>query len=181
MQANFQRMRFQDSNHGNGQQGKTCYSCGKEGHMSFNCDKNQNNNVNQQNGYNNYGGQNSERRWCNYCKSSTHTEKSCHKKKRFGHQAKQARESENDKHTFDFNFCIKNDILPTSNKDSDDFDSAKYVSDAVIKGSLLVDTGATSHIVTEDNFVDVDDSYVPENHYIELADGSRTNSVAKKR
>ena len=48
--------------------------------------------------------------------------------------------------------------------------------------SLLVDTGATAHIVISDeNFIDVDDTYAPENHYIELADGSRTLSAAKKR
>ena len=60
-------------------------------------------------------------------------------------------------------------------------DSAKRVSDTVKKKALLVDTGATSHIVNKDNFIEVDDSYVPENHYIELADGTRTNSAAKKR
>ena len=47
--------------------------------------------------------------------------------------------------------------------------------------SLLVDTGATSHIINEDDFIAVNENYVPENHFIELADGSKTNAVAKKR
>ena len=46
---------------------------------------------------------------------------------------------------------------------------------------MLVDTGATSHIVIEDTFIDIDHTYKPENHYIELADGSVTCSAAKKR
>ena len=51
-----------------------------------------------------------------------------------------------------------------------------------IRNSLLVDCGATSHIVNDDShFVYIDESYKPEEHYIELADGSRCNNVAKKR
>ncbi|KAJ8043248.1 hypothetical protein HOLleu_10252 [Holothuria leucospilota] len=45
--------------------------------------------------------------------------------------------------------------------------------------SLLVDCGATTHIINDESkFVKFDDSFNPENHFIELADGSRTNSVA---
>ena len=48
--------------------------------------------------------------------------------------------------------------------------------------SLLVDCGATTHIVNSDkNFVYVDESFKPVEHFIELADGKRTNNVAKKR
>ena len=43
---------------------------------------------------------------------------------------------------------------------------------------LLVDCGATSHIITDKNkFKHFDDSFDSANHYIELADGSRTNNV----
>ena len=42
----------------------------------------------------------------------------------------------------------------------------------------MVDCGATTHIVTDKSkFVQFDESFVAENHYIELADGSRTNGV----
>ena len=36
-------------------------------------------------------------------------------------------------------------------------------------------------VISDENFIDVDNTYAPENHYIELADGSRTLSAAKKR
>ena len=42
--------------------------------------------------------------------------------------------------------------------------------------------GATTHIVNDDsNFISTDENYKPDNHFIELTDGSRTNNVAKKR
>ena len=48
--------------------------------------------------------------------------------------------------------------------------------------SLLVDSGASEHIFNDDkNFIEEDKSFVPENHFIELADGSRTQSAAKKK
>ena len=48
--------------------------------------------------------------------------------------------------------------------------------------SLLVDTGATTHIITEKSrFCSFDSSFVPEKHTIELADGSRVSNLAKGR
>ena len=48
--------------------------------------------------------------------------------------------------------------------------------------SFLVDCGATTHIVNKDeNFIDIDSTFNPEDHYVELADGTRSNNVAKKR
>ena len=46
---------------------------------------------------------------------------------------------------------------------------------------LLVDSGCTSHIVNVDDFVSEDKTYIPENHTIELADGTKTRSDAKKK
>ncbi|KAJ8050275.1 hypothetical protein HOLleu_03413 [Holothuria leucospilota] len=49
-------------------------------------------------------------------------------------------------------------------------------------GNLLVDCGATSHIVTDElKFESFDESFRPENHFVELADGSRSNRIAHKR
>ncbi|KAJ8021025.1 hypothetical protein HOLleu_40779 [Holothuria leucospilota] len=49
-------------------------------------------------------------------------------------------------------------------------------------GTLLVDCGATSHIVTDiTKFVSFDESFCPEEHYMELADGTREKNTAKKR
>lgn len=50
------------------------------------------------------------------------------------------------------------------------------------QNSFLVDCGATTHIVTrEEYFTRFDDSFQSENHYIELADGSKRKGVAKRR
>lgn len=46
----------------------------------------------------------------------------------------------------------------------------------------MVDCGATSHIITEEAiFTRFDESFNPESHYMELADGTRMNHVALKR
>ena len=47
---------------------------------------------------------------------------------------------------------------------------------------LLVDSGATSHIVNnDDGFIEEDENFKPQNHMIELADGTITKSDAKKK
>ena len=47
---------------------------------------------------------------------------------------------------------------------------------------LLVDCGATAHIITDQSkFSSFDQTFRPESHYIELADGTRSNNVALKR
>ena len=49
-------------------------------------------------------------------------------------------------------------------------------------GKLLVDCGATSHIINDMSmFHKVDKSFKPDKHYIELANGERSNNVALKR
>ena len=46
----------------------------------------------------------------------------------------------------------------------------------------MVDCGATSHIITEeDAFAKFDETFNPNAHYMELADGTRMNNVALKR
>ena len=50
----------------------------------------------------------------------------------------------------------------------------------VTPNALLVDSGATSHIVcNSDRFIYFDKSYDSTNHYVELADGTRTNGLIK--
>ena len=46
----------------------------------------------------------------------------------------------------------------------------------------MIDTGATSHIIKDiERFKNVDDAFQHDNHFIELADGTKTNWVALKR
>ena len=52
---------------------------------------------------------------------------------------------------------------------------------AVDNETFLVDCGATTHIVDKDeNFIYVNPSFKPEEHFIELADGTRANNVVKR-
>ena len=46
----------------------------------------------------------------------------------------------------------------------------------------MVDTRATSHIIRDiERFKYFADSFKPDNHFIELADGTKTNGVSLKR
>jgi hypothetical protein len=74
--------------------------------------------------------------------------------------------SENE-HTFVFKSDDSNDLYLTSKDTTDKF---------------LVDCGSTTHIVNKDiNFVTTDQSFKLEEHFIELADGSKSNNLAKKK
>ena len=160
MAANFAKMSLSKE----GQKKIVCFTCHKEGHKSINCWKNKLGKS----------GKGKNEFWCNLCKSSTHSDKFCRKRKQ-GDQVKQVNTAEGNEssfHNFDFSLCVRN---------SDNDSNVESNEEICLKGMILVDTGATSHIVNQDKFIDVDESYVPENHYIELADGTRTNSVAKKR
>ena len=45
-----------------------------------------------------------------------------------------------------------------------------------------MDCGATAHIINDGSkFVKFDDEFDSDNHFIELADGSRTNSIVEGR
>ena len=132
----------------------TCFNCGIPGHKSVDC---------------------RQKKWCSVCKSSTHTDKSCRRKQRNNstgnrdHANKTCDETESNKHSFAFkiNEASKNDLQFITTTDNQ---------------RLLVDCGATTHIVNkDDNFTYVDSSFNPADHYIELADGSRSNNIALKR
>ena len=46
---------------------------------------------------------------------------------------------------------------------------------------MLVDSGSTSHITISDtNFTSYNESFKPENHAIELADGTKQNAAMKQ-
>ena len=49
-------------------------------------------------------------------------------------------------------------------------------------GTFIADCGATTHIVNkEDCFIDLDESFDPGKHFIELGNGEKSNNIAKKR
>ena len=127
-----------------------CYSCGKPGHKSSECWSKQ---------------KKHEKRWCELCKSSSHNTFKCRKRK------KESRDSvkcaaDGTEHTFDI-------LFKAADVDDIEGDHAK--------GLLLVDCGATAHIIRDESkFVSYDNTFCPQNHFIELANGEG-KSVALKR
>ena len=88
-------------------------------------------------------------RWCSHCRSKTHNTEVCHKKD----TAKTVSDDSKDA-SFTFKVTV------------DNFNSIR-------DNSLLVDTGATPHLLNEKSAsLKFDDKFKPEYHYIELADGS---------
>ena len=97
------------------------------------------------------------KKWCNYCKSQPHVRESCRYKKR--DTIKAAEE--------DSSFVFKINDRPQR---------------TVERKRIMVDAGATSHIIKDiERFKNFDDSFQPDNHFIELADGTKTNGVALRR
>ena len=98
------------------------------------------------------------KKWCNYCKRQTHVRLSCCYKKRDTMKATAEEDS---------SFVFKINDRPQRTVESK---------------RIMVDTGATSHIIRDiEKFKNFDDSFQPDNHFIELADGTKTNGVALKR
>ena len=106
-------------------------------------------------------------KWCQRCRNNSHNTKDCRK----GNYdsagvALQRKEQKlnNDSINHSFIFTIKDEE-----------------SRGEITPNLLLDTGATSHIINDKSkFVYCDTKFDPSTHFIELADGSRANVVLGK-
>lgn len=102
--------------------------------------------------------------WCGYCKSNTHHESICRKK---GTQDGARR------------------VKDKQMSDEDQLFKANHMKerppDVKMKG-IMVDGGATSHIVNDiGKFKSFDDSFKPESHSVELADGTKCSEIAQGR
>ena len=97
--------------------------------------------------------------WCNICKNKSHNTNRCRKKNR------------------DNVYKIRDDDHHFAFKINDE--------DVKIEGSahtFLVDCGATTHIVNDKScFIDTDPTFKSSDHYIELADGTTVNGIAKEK
>jgi len=154
----------------------TCYSCGQSGHIAPRCPKKQGIICHAcgQPGHIAPRCRN-KKRWCGSCKSSSHNESNCRRKK------EKSNENNKDK-------CNQlTDTTDDSNKDIEhSFAFEAKVSSNEINNAgpnmLLVDCGATAHIITDESkFINFDESFRPEKHFIELANGTKCNNVAHKR
>jgi len=127
-----------------------CYKCRKYGHKSYECKSRQAQNQAQVS---------RKKKWCDTCKSTTHDTKQCRKKD----TAKLAAESTLHESTSSDAYAFKVSECQSIRQDS-----------------LLVDCGATAHIITEKaRFSYFDQDFNANNHCIELADGSRSNGVVQ--
>ena len=105
------------------------------------------------------------KKWCHNCKSKTHNTKECRKKNRETPEAVKTVQQGEDA------FVFKVSDEPPSDPDIDH-----------VKASLLVDCGATTHIVNDKSkFINFDKNFNSEVHFIELADGTRHNNIALER
>ena len=106
-------------------------------------------------------------KWCQRCKNNTHNTKDCRKGNSDAAKVAMGRKEQklnNDSSDHSFIFTIKDEE-----------------SRGEITANLLLDTGATSHIINDKSkFVDFDKKFDPRTHFIELADGSRANVVLGK-
>ena len=140
-----------------------CHNCGVAGHKSPECKKPK-----------------KDKKWCNLHKSSSHSDATCRSQQKHttnmansgtgvtGTTAAQPADS-----TQEHSFVFKVD---------DQINANNVTSSSSSEDPILVDCGATTHIVNDDKYlIDVDESFNPGEHYIELANGSKSNNVAMKK
>lgn len=152
--------RFNRNNRTNHQnKPQQCNACGKPNHKSHECRVR-------------------SELMCDYCNKPYHVEAVCYQKKNDSktnpqqHTANTLSNVSSTDSTSTFSFTTS---LQTSSDDS----ANKAGQHAIGKHKLLVDCGATCHIVNNpDRFVKYDTMFNPHQHYIELADGRRSNELA---
>ena len=104
-----------------------------------------------------------KKRWCQNCKSNTHDTNYCRRNTASTTTAKSAKETDSG-----YSFMLNANVYPTHN----DFQH--------VCSSLLVDCGATAHIVNDESmFTKFDEDFDAQKHVIELADGTRCKGVVK--
>ena len=129
-----------------------CYNCGRLGHKKYQCNSKSVNEGNSEN-----KSYSSNNRWCRFCKTKTHDTNYCRKKS----SAKSI-----------------NDNCDGNKEDSFIFKVSLDASDSSCTDSLLVDCGATAHIINDSSkFSNFDKDFNASAHVIELADGSRSNNL----
>lgn len=128
-----------------------CFKCGLKGHRAKTCRR---------------------KTWCSHCKNSTHTDATCRRKAKLDGARKVADErSGGFEGAADHAFRIKDGVTPV-----------QHPGHNVREKGLMVDTGATSHIINDaTKFKSFDDTFKPESHCVELADGTLCRGIAQRR
>ena len=149
-------LKVQGDSHGG--RSAECFRCGStDGHFARDCTKNT--------------------VWCSFCKRSNHTRATCRKLKSRGRDGAALLQEAGNTINSNINVSKQTEsshsfIFKVDDKSKDIYHS---------HSSLLVDCGATSHIINDrSKFVSFDSNFRPERHYVELANGQKEN-VAQAR
>ena len=139
-----------------------CFKCRKPGHKQFECKSG----FRPATGFSSGNYSNERSKWCHICRKSNHYTRDCRRNRGNNNSAKHVAVDDTPTHGFAMKIS----------------DSDILCADNVCQNKLLVDCGATSHIVCDaDKFVSFNDNFDPTSHYIELADGSRSNNLVYGR
>ena len=173
MKANYRQNGHDSNPKGNDnsrfQKNITCFRCHETGHKQQVCP-----NTKKQD----------SKRWCSRCRSNTHNDKSCRKNKdaanlithddnREDHSDDSNSYSRIQGEKYSFVFGVSEDSNRSRHYDENGCGEAEL---------LLVDSGASSHIFNDESkFISFDENYEPMKHSVELADGTITTNVVKKR
>ena len=107
--------------------------------------------------------------WCAHCRSTTHRDATCRRQRRRDDAKRATEESTGDQDEYAFKLSDA----------AADFQPSR--GDVNVRG-LMVDCGATSHIVTDlAKFKRFDSEFQAETHTVELADGTKCKGVAERR
>ena len=155
--------RHNRSNNNYNNNNSECYACGRQGHKSTQCRLRQDGKL-----------------WCTKCKKNTHSDKACKKKSSSANKAKSNCSDSGDadcEHSFQF-YTVNNgpdNIIIEDVRVNDVVEKEEVKS---FRSRMLVDSGATSHIVnSSDEFVKFDKKFNPEKHSLELADGRKVQGL----
>ncbi|XP_057695561.1 uncharacterized protein LOC130917843 [Corythoichthys intestinalis] len=108
-----------------------------------------------------------QKTWCSRCKTDTHKDTTCRRMETPDGARKIAEDGDPD-----LAFKVRDEQPDTRRQDTH----------SIREQGLMVDTGATSHIITDvTKFKSFQETFKPENHSVELADGTRCSGVALKR
>ena len=166
---------------------KTCYNCGKQGHYKFDCPQKNFKKWHPENGTqhksafssSNSGSTSSPaatgQRWCKHHKSHSHDTEFCRAFK--SNSAKLVSDTPHfDDSDNSHSFVFKTENKCLSEFSDKDISNRPNIDVSASCRPMLVDCGATSHIMSDkDKFENFDNNFNSKNHIIELADGSKTS------
>lgn len=113
-----------------------------------------------------------QKTWCSRCKSETHKDATCRRKDKDNKEKQDGACRATEDRADDYAFKMTDGETGTR----------QVTVGSIQERGLMVDTGATSHIITDESkFKDFDTTFRTERHSVELADGTRCNGVAQRR